>query len=271
MFKNLMAKMGMGGATVDTRLGSEPCQPGGVLTGNVVVQGGQASQRINGISVSVRTRAKRDAGDGHIVWEEIALVHAPVSGPFDVQPGEERLFPLNLQLPYELPINLVGETRLPCEVFLRTHLDIDNALDAKDADPIAVRAHPAQRRILLALSNLGFPFFKADIEYGRIQGAQYSFYQEIEFRGSPRFSGTINELEVTFLARANDMDVIFELDRRASGMGGWFGRSFDDYLRVTVPFAGYEAVNWEAEIERLIVERLSGARPYHEHQRSPWA
>ena len=57
-FKKLLASVGIGQAKVDTILFDEVVEPGGILTGEIQIQGGQVDQEIDKIDLCLRTRAK---------------------------------------------------------------------------------------------------------------------------------------------------------------------------------------------------------------------
>src|SRR3712207_2853358 len=139
-----------------------------------------------------------------------------------------------MQIPWETPFNVIGGQQLPkCFVGVRTELEIARSVDKADVDPIAVYALPAHERLLSAFTQLGFRFHGADFERGRVTGSQLPFYQEIEFYPPAQFASAIKELEVTFVTRQTDMDVILEVDKR----GGAFTSGGDQMSRFSVQYA----------------------------------
>ncbi|CAM5291274.1 hypothetical protein SALBM311S_09424 [Streptomyces alboniger] len=96
-----------------------------------------------------------------------------------------------------------------------TELEIARAVDSGDLDPVNVHPLPAQKAILDAFIQLGFRFKNADMERGLIRGTRQRlpFYQEIEFLPPQQYRG-LNQVELSFVADANAMDVILEMDKK---------------------------------------------------------
>lgn len=266
MFKSLLAKAGIGGAKIETRLGEAPCVPGGVISASVDVKGGSVAQDVGGIALVLCTRAKREREETGITWHEVELASYGVSGAFTLGANETRSFRVELPVPQETPINVWNGMSLPCEVYVRTRLDIRGAIDASDADPVRVAALPSQARILEAFGRLGMRFSKADVEYGRISGSSHPCFQELEFSAYGVYGNSINEVEVTFLARPGGLRVVLEIDRRRSGFSGLFGESTDDILAFEVDDSEARSADWEAIIDGLIRSRVGGRSKFSESQ-----
>lgn len=88
------------------------------------------------------------------------------------------------------------------------------AKDKGDLDPLSVAPLPVQEAVLEALGQLGFR--TADLEYGRIGGTgqRLPFYQEIELSPPPQYAHAVNEIEATFLASPDGLEVALEADKR---------------------------------------------------------
>jgi sporulation-control protein len=215
MFKKLQAALGKGGAKVDTVLDNPTVHPGGVLTGRVDVRGGEVEQTLEGIRAAISAVVEVESGDDE--WASARLIgESRISGPFSVGPGQSTTLPFQLQVPIELAPNLVGSQHIHgLKIAVATVLEIDNAIDARDNDPIKVAALPAQEAVLFAMQQLNYHFKSADFEAGRVPGSTLGFYGEYEF--DARSSGRrFNEVELTFLTRAHDLDVLLEVDKRGS-------------------------------------------------------
>lgn len=63
MFKKLLAAIGVGGASVDTRLLNASLQPGQTFEARIVLKGGEVSQSIAGLELALMTRVKVSDGD----------------------------------------------------------------------------------------------------------------------------------------------------------------------------------------------------------------
>ncbi|MBW1598732.1 sporulation protein [Streptomyces sp. JJ38] len=59
----------------------------------------------------------------------------------------------------------------------------------------------------------------SDLEKGHIRGTgqKLPFYQEIELHPAPRYAAALNQLEVTFLAGPDGVEVVLEADQRIGG------------------------------------------------------
>lgn len=230
VFKKLKASLGLGGgATVETELAATDVRPGETVSGSIVVTGGELEQEVSFLEVALQAKVEVETDDSEYDANQ-TFHHLRVADAFTAEVGSERRFDFELQIPWETPFNVVrGATLGKVEIGVRTELEIARAIDSTDVDPIRVHALPVHDAVLAAVEQLGFGFLGADLEQGRIPGSQLPFFQEVEFRGSPRFSG-INQLEVTFLTGPSSTDVILEVDRR----GGFLSEGTDAIGRLTV-------------------------------------
>ncbi|MEG3627850.1 sporulation protein [Streptomyces poriticola] len=253
VFKRLLGALGVGGPTVDTVLDPGAARPGGVLSGQVHLRGGDADFDIEQITLELvaRVEAEHEGGEseGVVVFDR---VH--VGGGFRLGPGEERSVPFGLPLPWETPVTELHGQPLGIGLGVRTELAVAGARDKGDLDPLAVAPLPAQEAVLEALGQLGFGFRSADLEYGRIGGTgqRLPFYQEIELTPAPQYADRLRQLEVTFLAAPDGMDVVLEADRR----GGLLSSGHDALTLFTVGLD--EVRDWTAEVDgwvRQLAER----------------
>lgn len=246
VFKKLKAAFG-GGTTVQTTVHTPVTHPGGTVEGVIDVVGGEVVQDINFLAIALEARVEVESGDTEHLMD-VRFGHQPVYGAFQLHPGQRISAPFAVPVPIETPFNVIGGQDLRgVRLGLRTELDIARSIDKGDWDPIRVEPLPAQRRILDALVNIGCRFKTADLEKGRIRGAQLDFYQEIEFYPGPEFSRAMSELEVTFVAGPHGMEVLLEGDRR----GGFLDSGGDRVHRLTV---GYDAMghDWETEMRHQL-------------------
>lgn len=221
MFKKLLASVGIGAAKVDARLEQESLVPGDLVKGEVHITGGDVAQEIDEIYMYVVTHYEREVNDNK-VKEECTLVKYRLTERVQLQPKEEKVLPFAFQLPYETPLTM---GRQP--VYLRTGLDIKNAIDPGDSDFIEVRPHPLMAKVLEAVQSLGFQLYKVDCEYNRYLGRTYPFVQEFEFRPTGAYRSRLEELEVVFYLREGELEVLLELDKRARGFLGILEEAFD--------------------------------------------
>jgi sporulation-control protein len=225
VFKKMLQKLGVGGPSVDTVLADPRCLPGGSLSGEVRIVGGEGDAEIEHIALSLVTRVERgDSGQGMVEFHRVV-----VSGPTKLPAKQDRTIPFTIPVPWEAPVTEVGGQRLPrMELGLRTEVSIAKAVDKGDLDPVYVTPLESQDAVLDAFGQLGFHFKSADLEAGRIYGIRQElpFYQEIEFYPPSQFAGRINEVELTMVAAPGGLTVVLEADKR----GGMFGGGGGDFI-----------------------------------------
>ncbi|GBF05663.1 Gram-positive sporulation control protein Spo0M-like protein [Deinococcus aerius] len=240
--KKMMAAVGVGGAAVDARVQNPAVRIGEDLTGVVVVRGGAIEQRIERLNLGLATRYKSD--DSYVTH---TLFSQPVVGGFEIRPGETREFPFRLTVPAGTPLTLPGTA-----VWLVTDADIAGAMDPGDNDPLQILPSREMEVVIAAADRLGFRLSSSEVEYhhGRI-------VQELSFR-PPYGQYRISELEMMMFPAAGGLDVILEVDRRATGLASLFTSEFEQKGRWHVP-AGLLAGGPDAVARELQarVQRLS--------------
>ncbi|SEG72822.1 sporulation-control protein [Thermomonospora echinospora] len=247
VFKKLMKAMGVGGPSVETTLHNPNTTPGGTITGDVHLLGGDHDSDIKYVSVALKTRVEVESGDSEY-HSDLEYAKIRLTDAFELKAGARHTVPFSLQIPWEAPLtHMYGQPLHGTTVGVATELEVARAVDATDLDPIAVHPLPAQERILVAFANLGFRFRNADCEKGRIWGVhqELPFYQEIEFYPAPQYASGIKQLEVTFVSYPQSMEVVLELDKR----GGVFTEGHDSFARFTVDYASVNNTNWEQQLE----------------------
>lgn len=265
VFKRLLGALGVGGPSVDTVLEGGPVTPGGLLRGQVHLQGGSADADIERIELELvaRVEAEHDGGEheGVVVFERFT-----VGGGFRLREGERHSVPFSVHVPWETPVTELHGQPLGVVLGVRTELAVAGAKDKGDLDQLTVAPLPVQEAVLEALGQLGFGFRSADLELGHIRGTgqRLPFYQEIELVPAPRYAHSVNEIEVTFLAGPAGMEVVLEADKR----GGFFSGGHDAVTRFTVGHDSVHHTDWNAEVEswiRQLVERHGRYGGGHAH------
>lgn len=249
VFKKLKQAMGIGGPSIETVLQNPNTTPGGVISGQVTLLGGDHVSDVIAVNLALRSKVEVESGDNEYATN-LEYAKTPIAGSFQLQPGAQHAIPFTMHIPWEAPLtHMYGHPLRGTTVGIATELEVARALDPGDLDPISVHPLPAQERILTAFSNLGFQFRNADCEKGRIYGVhqQLPFYQEIEFYPPGQYSG-IKQLEVTFVAGPNSMEVVLELDKR----GGVFTEGHDSFARFTVDYASVAHTNWEQQLDSYL-------------------
>ncbi|MDQ0776082.1 sporulation-control protein [Streptomyces aurantiacus] len=273
VFKRLLGSLGVGGPTVDTVLSPEPTLPGGTLSGEVRLKGGDAAFDIEQITLElvagVEAERTEEESEGTVVFGRFT-----VGGGFRLAEGEERTVPFGVTLPWETPVTELYGQELGIVLGLRTELSVAGAKDRGDLDRLNVTPRPAQEAILEAFGQLGFGFTSADLELGRIGGTaqQLPFYQELELTPSAEYAHAVNEIELTFLAAPAGMEVVLEADKRA----GILSSGDDALARFTVSHEGVGHQDWNSVVDgwvRQLVEHRESYDPdaaygHDRHERS---
>ncbi|GHE71069.1 sporulation protein [Streptomyces capitiformicae] len=262
VFKRLLGSLGVGGPTVDTVLDPGAARPGGPLTGQVHLKGGDADFDIDHITLELvaRVEAEHEEGESEGV---VTFDRFTVGGGFRLAEGELRSVPFSVMLPWEAPITELYGQGLGIVLGVRTELAVSGAKDKGDLDQLTIAPLPVQEAILEALGQLGFGFKSADLEYGRIGGTgqQLPFYQEIELTPAPRYAQQVNEIELTFLANPGGMEVVLEADKR----GGLFSSGHDALTRFTVSHEGIEYQDWNTIVDGWIRQLVEHRASYGSH------
>ncbi|MGW1753527.1 sporulation protein [Streptomyces mirabilis] len=262
VFKRLLGAMGAGGPSVDTVLDGGAVTPGGILSGQVHLQGGSADVEIEhiGLELIARVEAEHEDGEseGAVVFERFT-----VGGGFRLAEQERHSVPFSVSLPWETPVSELYGQPLGIVLGVRTELAVAGARDKGDLDPLAVRPLPVQEAVLEALGQLGFGFKSADLEHGHIGGTgqQLPFYQEIELAPAPQYAHVVNEIELTFLATPAGMEIVLEADKR----GGLFESGHDTLTRFTVGHHDVGARDWNSEVDGWIRQLVEHRASYGSH------
>ncbi|ARP69544.1 sporulation protein [Streptomyces pluripotens] len=250
-FKKLLASLGAGGASVETVLTEVNVVPGGVVQGEVRIQGGSVNQRIEGLSVGLQAKVEVERGEEEYK-QDIEFTKVRLGGAFELQAGAVHAVPFGLEIPWETPITMIdGQALRGMHIGVTTELAIARAIDSTDLDPINVHPLPAQQAILDAFVRLGFRFKSADMERGHIRGTRQRlpFYQEIEFFPPSQYRG-LNQVELSFVSDEHAMDVVLEMDKKA----GLFSEGSDTYRSFQVGLHDWQGTDWAAYLNQWLSE-----------------
>ncbi|MET9904890.1 MULTISPECIES: sporulation protein [unclassified Streptomyces] len=251
-FKRLLASMGAGGASVETVLTEANTVPGGVVQGEVRIQGGSVNQSIEGLSVGLQAKVEVEGHDDQEYKQDIEFTKLRLGGAFELQAGAVHSVPFGLEIPWETPITTIdGQSLRGMHIGVTTELEIARAIDSGDLDPINVHPLPAQKAILDAFIQLGFRFKNADMERGQIRGTRQRlpFYQEIEFYPPSQYRG-LNQVELSFVADDRAMDVILEMDKKP----GLFSEGSDSFRSFQVGLHDFQGTDWAAYLNQWLSE-----------------
>ncbi|MCX4662989.1 sporulation protein [Streptomyces sp. SID4919] len=250
-FKKLLASLGAGGASVETVLTEINVVPGGVVQGEVRIQGGSVNQQIEALSVGLQARVEVEGNDQEYK-QDISFTKQRLGGAFELQAGAVHAVQFGLEIPWETPITHFGGQHLRgMNIGVTTELEIARAVDSGDLDPIQVHPLPAQQAILDAFAQLGFRFKNADMERGHIRGTRQKlpFYQEIEFLPPQQYHG-LNQVELSFVADDREMDVILEMDKKP----GLFSEGSDTFRSFKVGLHDFQGTDWSAYLNQWLSE-----------------
>ncbi|GFN31562.1 sporulation protein [Paenibacillus xylaniclasticus] len=231
MFNRFLASIGIGNAKIDTVLEKSRYAPGEEVRGVVRMQGGNVDQQVETIELFVMTEYIRETDDHkHRHRAELGRYH--VTRPFTLQANERQEVPFSFLLPHETPLTI---GRAP--VWIKTELEVRNAVDPSDNDRIEVIPTQGQHTVLEAISRLGFRLREAECQYASRLGGRLPFVQEFEFVPTGgQFRGRLDELELTFFNRGHELELLVQVDRKARGLGGWLAEALDmdeTFVRVT--------------------------------------
>ncbi|MDR7302278.1 sporulation protein [Haloactinomyces albus] len=262
MFKRMLQAVGIGGPSVDTIVSDEASGPGGHLTGEVRVGGASGAADIQKIVLSLA--AEVETGDEEKRGMEFQQL--VVAEDFRLEAEEHRTIPFTIPLPWETPITTVhGQPLRGMRLGVSTQVAVAKAVDTSDMDPIRIEPLASQQPVIDALLAMGSHIKNADIEHGHIRGVhqEFPFYQEIAFSPPPQFADRVGEIELTFVAWPEGLDVVLEADKR----GGLFTPGGDAIGRIHRSHEEALTTDWGAEITRWLeaVVEHGGGRTVHGH------
>lgn len=213
MIKKFLAGLGIDSAKVNFEINYDVVELGGTVSGKVYVSGGAVDQVITEITVALEVSSRYKAGD------EIRHVHQEIaSGVVASQlmvkaNSPEIIIPLEFELPYNIPVS-TSYTKYQ----FRTNLDIPNAVDIKDIDEITIRPNRYVQCFLDAIGLLGF---RSKAESGSFNGR----FQQFEYVPTKLLKGKLDELEVSFEAQEDRINIMIQIDKKVKG---FFASTIDD-------------------------------------------
>ncbi|WP_318508834.1 sporulation protein [Bacillus sp. T3] len=224
LFNKVFASVGIGSATVDTKLERDTLIPGEEIKGIVEIRGGSVDQQIDAIYLSLYTTYLKESDEKK--YSVNALIdQVRLNEPLLIKSKETKQIPFSFKLPIDTPISL-GRTK----IWVATGLDIKNAVDPSDKDYIKVVPNPLMEAVLNAVNDLGFRLREAECEEAPYRlRKRLPFVQEFEFvpiTGS--YKGRLDELEIVFFPSSNSMtDIYMQVDRKARGLGGFLAEALE--------------------------------------------
>ncbi|MEK4230713.1 sporulation protein [Solibacillus sp. FSL H8-0538] len=224
LFNKILASVGIGAATVDTKLQKSTYTAGDTVSGIVEIIGGNTEQQIDAIYLTLYTNYIKEVNDTKVT-EQAAISKIQVNETLTIKANEKREIPFSFTLPFDVPVT-AGQSR----VWIHTGLDIKNAIDPNDKDFIDIQPTPLANSVLSAVQNLGFRLRKVDCEIAPAYlRRQTPIVQEFEFSPTNQtFRRRLDELELIFVSQtANSAEILMQIDRRARGLGSFLSEALD--------------------------------------------
>ncbi len=240
--KELLSRIGIGAATVDTVLPKNSFRVGERFDARIDVEGGSVEQRVDDIYFMFVTMYKTEEGYATGVIERTKAADG-----FTIGASEKKSLPVTAQIPYHTPLTL-GHTN----VWLKTGLDVELAIDPSDRDTLRIEPDERLGALFEALETLGFHLHGGDCKQV-MSGLAPSFVQELAFKpAGGTYAGKLNELELVCNSSENEVEVVMEIDARMGGVAGMLGGEHEQKRRFK-----FQEGNPE-EIRQRVAELLPG-------------
>lgn len=208
MFKKVLARLGIGAATVNTIIHTKDLYPGKKVEGVVEIVGGSVDQEINHIALKLKAYAKKKSGDGE-VSVKIQLHEERVTGKMTINTGESRSIPFSFDLPFYTPIT-IGHG----QVWIETDLDMDLSIDPTDVDYLKINAQEELANFVEAFKILGFRLRQVEVE-----AQDGRFYQEWEFVPNSKREWRFDEIECMIEPNKDGLFMRVAVDKAGSHRG----------------------------------------------------
>ncbi|MFC4015281.1 sporulation protein [Nonomuraea purpurea] len=141
---------GASAPSIATFLATPRTQPGGVLSGEVRLKGGDADTLIDriGLGLVASTRPVREDSD-HGIRDEFSQVQ--ISGAVILRPGEEEAIAFQVAVPWGIPLSEINGLRLPdMALGVCTEVVIAAIVGRSDLDLVAVTPVPSESCLVAA-------------------------------------------------------------------------------------------------------------------------
>jgi len=243
---DLLNRIGVGSAEIDTILETETVQPGDRIPAHIEIEGGSDDQEVDDIELAVMTRYEVETDEGSS-YRNVAIHETELTNGFTIKEGEQRTIDAGeIQVPVSTPPT-IGNT----QVWVQTGLDIDWSVDPTDQDYLTVEPGPYMTALLEAVEGLGFSTSSVENTKTSSFGAG-KFVQEFEYRptSGSRYAADLDEIELFPSRQANGLDVVVEVDKRGSSIFG----SDESHHQITVTTTDVSQVR--GQVRSLIEQQL---------------
>ncbi|MCY1036645.1 sporulation protein [Corallococcus sp. BB11-1] len=250
-FKKMLARLGIGSARVDTRLEHDTVRAGGDLRGAVHIQGGHTPQRIDRIDLHLMAQYLQRDNDRRSALNTVVRTWR-VANPFTLEPQETKEVPFSLRMPVHTPLTERGSP-----VWIKTALDIDNALNPEDSDRIHVLPHLSLQTVLDAVQHLGLQWKNAYCEAGPPLGRDEPFVQELEFHSGPAWRGPPRTLALLPFPTEDGLELILDIDRGPRGLSSLLeGTALDGGRRARLVLSGADLALGAVSVSEALAAHL---------------
>ncbi|SFT71442.1 sporulation-control protein [Actinopolyspora lacussalsi subsp. righensis] len=276
MFKKMLQAVGVGGPSVDAVLSNDTARPGGAVFGEVRVGGASTDTEIQQVVLTLVAEVEIGEDEKRVM----PLQQVTVAEELHLAGEEYHTIPFSVPVPWEAPITTVfGETLRGMHLGVSTQVAVAKAVDTSDLDPVHIEPLDSQLPVIKALLDLGARVKEAELEHGHIHGTpqQLPFYQEIEFFPPAQLAGRVEEIELTFVAHPDGIDIVLQADKR----GGMFTPDGEAIGRLRRSHEEAVHTDWHAELthwlESVATSHESGIHGHggihthhvHEHHGHP--
>ena len=195
-----LSRLGIGGASVDTRLPEGEVSPGQAVDLTIEIEGGRADQPIDELYLDLRTRI----GDEERVVAEFVTAESTT-----VPAGESQTISTALTIPPWTPI-----TREDCQVWLKTGLDVSWAVEPSDEDDLDITPGRYVVSLFAAVEALEFEYEGSEIRDPAWLD-DWPFVQAFRFTPTTEpYRSDVDSLTVVAQPREADLKTVLEIDRR---------------------------------------------------------
>ncbi len=198
LYKSL-ASLGIGAASVDTRINQQPYHAGSPVEGVVFIRGGQTEQQIDDIYLYLVSHYLKNNKKTSCILQKYQLSRA-----FSIQANQTKEIPFRIDLPLETPMSTGSYP-----IYLKTGLDIKMAIDPSDQDLIEVLPHPVVQKCLKQVEDSCFILYQIYNQYIS-DSKPHPFHQVFQFRPTGSYHGFIDELNLFF--RLSEFKIIMDLE-----------------------------------------------------------
>lgn len=227
-FKRTIASFGIGAAKVDTKITNNVVKQGDDLSGVVVVKGGDTNQPIESIKLNLMTLYCHEGNDRLTS----AIIHThKVNEPFIINEQEQQEIPFSFKIPLDTPMTMEDPKtfqNVP-PVWIETGVEIKNAVDPKDKDPITVDPTEVYEGMIDLIKMVGFRFRQMENQRTpRVIKSRLPYVQQFEFVPNfGKYAHKLDELEVYMMPEEHETKLYFEIDKKTRGTMGSFAEKMN--------------------------------------------